>query len=168
MTWLERSVCATAFIVFVSIAALAQRPNEVVTWKGSLPVPAALRPGAKVTAKLEAKIQAGWHVYSISQPPGGPTPTVISVPEGQPFRLAGPVAGPVPHSVYDPNFQMQTEYYVDSATFRVPLRVAAGAASGPGKAMIDVIFQTCNDRICLPPATVHVPLSYRVLAPAGR
>lgn len=166
--WLRRGGVAAAIAVLIPVAAMAQTPSEVVKWHASLPAPGLVKRGGKVTAKLKAKIEPGWHVYSISQPPGGPTPTVISVPKGQRLRQVGPVTGPMPHSVYDPNFQMRTEFYRDSALFKIPLRATPKAALGAGKATIGVLFQACNDRICLPPSTVHVSLDFRIARPGHR
>lgn len=165
LTLLHRSSSAVLVAVVLSVAANGQTPDKVVTWVANLPSQGLVTQGKKFAARLEAKIQPDWHVYSISQPPGGPTATVITVPGSQLLRQAGTVIGPLPHSSYDPNFQMETEFYRDSAVFSVPLVVAPGAVAGSGRATIDVVFQACNDRICLPPATVHVPLSFRIVAP---
>ncbi len=35
--------------------------------------------------ELKAEIEAGWHLYSIEQPTGGPFPTKINVAENAPF-----------------------------------------------------------------------------------
>ena len=137
-------------------------PSEVVTWKASLSSSAPLKRGEKITAKLQATIKSGWHVYSISQMPGGPSPTIIGVPDGQLLSEAGTILGPLPREAYDPNFDMKTEFYERSAAFKVPLEVTATATPGAGKIVVKVRFQTCNDRICLPPSTVEVPLAFRV------
>jgi thiol:disulfide interchange protein DsbD len=101
-------------------------------------------------------------MYSISQPPGGPTTTEISVPAKQVLEAAGTITGPVPQTAYDPNFEMQTEFYEGSASFNVPLVVSSKAKPRPAKVVIDVLFQVCNDTMCLPPTTVHVPLAVTI------
>jgi thiol:disulfide interchange protein len=141
---------------------VAQSPSDVVKWSAALPSSKSLKPGAKLITRLEAKIKDGWHVYSITQPPGGPAPTIISVPRDQALRSDGEVTGTQPRSSYDPNFQMETQYYEESVRFRVPLAVYSSAKSGPANSVINVRFQTCDDRVCLPPATVHVRLSATV------
>jgi len=163
---LQRARSTLVLTAIFSMAAFGQAPDKVVTWTASLPAEGLIKPGAKINARLEARILPGWHVYSISQPPGGPTAAVISVPEGQMLRQAGTVTGPLPHSSYDANFEMKTEYYRDSAVFSVPLTPAPSAKAGPQQAIIDVLFQACNDRVCLPPKTAHVPLKFRVAGPS--
>jgi thiol:disulfide interchange protein DsbD len=132
------------------------------------PATAQVTAGAKFTANLTTKIAPGWHVYSITQPPGGPVATVITVPKGQPFTQAGAITGPMPEQAYDPNFDMQTEFYAESASFKVPLVVDLAAKPTPAKVVIDVLFQVCNDRFCLPPKTLRVDTSVMIgrVAPA--
>jgi thiol-disulfide isomerase/thioredoxin len=52
-----------------------------------------------------------------------------------------------------------TEFYQHSVNFDVPLVVDPAANSGLASAIIDVRFQTCNERLCLRPTTIHVPLA---------
>jgi DsbC/DsbD-like thiol-disulfide interchange protein len=157
-----RSLVCFGFLLTSLPLAKAQTPSQIVTWKASLNSSAPLKHGDKITAQLHATIRNGWHVYSISQLLGGPSPTIINVPDGQPLSQAGTILGPFPREAYDPNFNMKTEFYERSAAFKVPLEVAPTAKRGDGKIVIKVRFQTCNDRICLPPSTVEVPLNFRV------
>jgi DsbC/DsbD-like thiol-disulfide interchange protein len=154
-------VCFAFLLTFLPLAK-AQTPSQVVNWKASLNSSAPLKHGEKITAQLQATIRDGWHVYSISQPPGGPSPTIIGVPDGLPLSQAGTIIGPLPLEAYDPNFDMKTEFYERSAAFKVPLEVTPKAKPGSGNITIKVRFQTCNDRLCLPPSKIEVPLAFRV------
>jgi thiol:disulfide interchange protein DsbD len=142
--------------------AKAQDPGDIVQWRAKTTSKSAVKAGQKLVAMLEAKIADGWHLYSITQAPGGPTRTEIIVPAKQAVKLGGYITGPLPESSFDPNFQMQTEFYVNSAGFEVPLLVESAAKPGPGQANIEVRFQACNDRICLPPAKARVPLALTI------
>ena len=86
---------------------------------------------------------------------------MIAVPPASPFRLAGNVIAPLPITAPDANFNIETQYHAEEATFYVPLAVPAGAA-GRTPLDLDVTFQTCTDRFCLPPATERVSLSLLV------
>jgi thiol:disulfide interchange protein DsbD len=136
----------------------------VVQWSAKLASTQPLKPGDKAFATLDVEIESGWHMYSISQPPGGPTTTVISVPPKQVLQAAGTITGPVPQTVYDPNFKMDTEFYEEAASFKVPLVVDSKTKPGPAKVVIDVFFQVCNDRTCMLATTVHVPLKVMIAA----
>ena len=123
---------------------------------------AALHPGAKVTLNLTANIESGWHVYAVSQPPDSPViATDISVPAGQPLALAGEVAAPQPISRMDPTIGKQTDFYENSASFTLPLKVEKNARAGKHSFEVDLRFQACSNRLCLPPRTekIETPIS---------
>lgn len=134
----------------VCFATRAQRPTDVVKWTAEIT-------GTKSdvqSAKLSAAILGGWHVYALSQPSGGPTPLKISIPSTNSLTLAGPVSETKVVHRFDPNFNMETLYYLKSASFDLSLREGKAV---PGETLlIDVRFQACNDRLCLPPYTTHV------------
>ncbi len=154
-------------VVSLTMSARAQTATDIVQWTAT-PTPETVKPGAKVNAVLAAKIKAGWHVYSITQAGGGPFPTQISVPAAQVLKAAGAVVAPKPKTAYDPNFQMNTEFYEDSVRFQVPLVVVSDATLGQTSGTIDVRFQTCNDTLCLPPKTVHVPVAMTISPPGTK
>jgi thiol:disulfide interchange protein DsbD len=107
-------------------------------------------PGGKFTVKLRAVIPPGWHLYSLTQPPGGPIPSTIDVGPAA-FKLGGSIDGPVPTSAPDPNFGITSETYEDSAVFRLPISVSKDAAPGKQTLVTRFGYQTCNARYCLPP-----------------
>lgn len=159
--------CSIVLLVLWAVVTQPQKATDVVQWSAKPDGAQAVRVGQKIAASLDAKIETGWHVYSITQAPGGPTKAEISVPAGQPFKLSGAVVGPKPESAYDPNFEMKAEFYEKAASFKVPLAVVASAKPGEAKGTIDVLFQTCTDRICLPPTTAHVPLTVTIAGGAA-
>jgi thiol:disulfide interchange protein DsbD len=125
--------------------------------------------GGRISIKLQAQIQSGWHVYSISQMPGGPARSKISFPGEQPFKQDGLLEPPTPHTGFDPNFNMETETYEGIVEFKIPLRIASDAPTGAQKITIAVSYQTCNDTTCLPPHTTHllIPITIKAKATAA-
>jgi DsbC/DsbD-like thiol-disulfide interchange protein len=117
---------------------------------------AAVAPGPTLKVKLVAGIAPGWHLYSLKKLAGGPVATTITVPDGQLFQLAGKIEAPEPIALHDPNFDMEVEYYADSAEFVVPVKKAPHAKPGRQTLTIAARFQSCNDKICLPPRTVKL------------
>jgi thiol:disulfide interchange protein DsbD len=83
-------------------------------------------------------------------------PTSITIPDGQPFSLAGDIAEPLPASSFDGNFSKILEYHENKAVFTIPMKAAASAAAGKQTARVSISYQTCNDRLCLPPRQVAV------------
>ena len=119
-------------------------------------------PGRPFLVNLSAEIEAGWHLYALEEPPG-PTPTLISIPKTSPYALDGDIVSPAPTRVFDANFGVETAFFEDHATFTLPVRVASGASRTP--LTVEVVYQTCNDRLCLPPKLEQLVLQ---MAPGGK
>jgi DsbC/DsbD-like thiol-disulfide interchange protein len=144
------AIAGLALLLSSTAAIHGQRPSEIVKWNASV----TKSTGASTSVALSATIQDGWHVYALSQPVGGPTPLKISIPAGTPFSLQAPVVEGKVTRHDDPNFKMETLYYLNSANFTVAVKKEAGASSET--VPVDVRFQACSDRLCLPPYTAHL------------
>ncbi len=146
----QYTVVGFAILLGSCVAMLGQRPSEIVKWNATVTKSSA----ASASVALSATIQDGWHVYALSQPAGGPTPLKISIPAGVPFTLQTPVAEGKVTRHDDPNFKMETLYYLNSMNFTVSVK------KDPAKISeilpVDVRFQACSDRLCLPPYTAHL------------
>ena len=154
--------CATALSVG-SVSVLAQNP---VVWSASGPSGPVAR-GTVMVVHLTARIDGGWHVYSLTQPPGGPVPARISVAPDQPFTLAQPIVGPTVDKRFDPNFGINVETYDAQATFAVPIRIAPSAPRGHTSVALTARFQTCNATLCLPPRTERLTVPITMAAAGG-
>jgi thiol:disulfide interchange protein DsbD len=152
-------------VVVLLLAAITSRAQDRVEWLAKGPGKT-LRPGEKFAVILTAKIADGWHMYSFTQPPGGPSMSQATLAPKQPFKQAGSVGGPPPHKAYDPNFEMETESYEGTAVFTLPLIVEANAPPGVQNVAIDVRFQVCNENTCLPPKTVNLSAPVKIAAVA--
>jgi thiol:disulfide interchange protein DsbD len=137
-------------------ACLAAAPVDPVAWKLQNAPASPVQAGARFNVKLLAEVQDGWHLYSLKPMAEGPIPTRIWIAGGQPFSLAGAVQSPAPMVMQDPSFGMEVELYEGEAVFALPVRVAAGAAAGAQKLVVSASYQSCNNKLCLPPKTVKV------------
>lgn len=136
-----------------------------VAWEAKANLPAApLKTGDTFTIDLTAHIEKGWHLYSLTPIENGPRPTRITITAGQGFELGGKVRAPDPITAKDPNFGVETEFYEDNVTFTVPIKVTLQAAKGKTAATVQVRYQTCNDRNCLPPEVVKLPVPVEIAA----
>jgi len=163
-----------AFVVLATVMtwseAAAQGLNPV-TLSGRIE-PARVKPGQKATILITAKIDPTWHLYSLTQPPGGPRPTRITLEDGMPMAIEGSVQQPKPTVAPDPNFSMpgqppfMTETFEREAIFTVPVRISQDAPAGPQKFIVKVYFQACDDHQCLPPRTKRVEVE-GLIAQAG-
>ncbi len=160
-------VLLTAFgLVFVGTLAHAQNVAPV-HWSAEVKgAHGDYRPGQKLEVEVTAEIDDGWHMYSYPQPPHSPVKGMeITVPEGQPIEIAGGINSPKPESKMDPVFGAETRFYVDSASFTIPLKVKKKAPAGSQKLEFDVRYQMCDDHLCLPPRTDKLEVTLQI---AGR
>jgi thiol:disulfide interchange protein DsbD len=144
-------------LMAVSALAAAQRP---VVWSVATASRGPIPPGTVVNIELHARIDSGWHMYALTQGPGGPIRTQISVAPHQAFSLADSVRGPAPTKRFDPNFGINVDTYDQYVSFVVPIRVAATARPGQDSVRVNARFQTCDATLCLPPhtETLTVPI----------
>ena len=134
---MKRLVC-----LLLLVAALRADDKNPIRWALQA------KPGK---VELTARIDPGWHLYSLSQDPKGPRPTLIEVRDG--FRLAGKIQTPAPSVELDPTLDVEVSYYEDEVTFAIPV---VRARSDAKSARIAVTFQTCNAQRCLPPRTIEL------------
>ena len=155
--------CKTVLLL-AALPALAQGPNNV-KWSLALE-PAAVAPGSKVLARLEAQIDPGWHVYSMTS--AGAIPTTVKVAPNAAVEKVRVFQAP-PKKAYDPNFQLDTETYEGAAVFLLELQLKPDAAAGASEISAEVRYQTCNDKVCIPPRrqTVTATLTIDPAAPAA-
>jgi thiol:disulfide interchange protein DsbD len=105
-------------------------------------------------AKLAATIEGEWHLYAVEQPEGGPNPTRITIGENLPFQLDGKSTSPAPITKFDETFKIDTKFFAKSAEFNLPIKTTAETKADD--LAINVKYQVCDDKVCLPPKTVRV------------
>ena len=119
-------------------------------------ITAAVEPGQGDAADMlavTATLEEGWHLYAISQKPGGPIATRIKVSEDSPRQVAGgfaPDSEPHKRTVDDvPAWKgLVIEEHSGVVTWRAPLRPGTGEVRGA------VSLQLCQDTTCLPPKSI--------------
>jgi hypothetical protein len=144
-------ICAT--LLAFSLGAAAPDP---VAWKVEEAPLKPVKAGARFTVRVVAKIQEGWHLYSMKPMDDGPVPTRIWLADGQPFQPAGAVKGDEPQTMQDPTLKMELELYEGTAGFALPVKIAPGTAAGAQTMVVNATYQSCNNKMCLPPKTVKV------------
>lgn len=155
---------ASAAAVLSFAAPLPAQDNPVKWSFGTPAVQGKASPGALVKVNLTARIEPGWHLYSLKRIEDGPIPTTIRVPEGQPFAIKGEIDAPAPVVQKDPNFDTEVEYYHGEVEFTVPIRVATDAKPGDATLKLTARYQTCNDKLCLPPRVVNLEQPVKIVA----
>ncbi|HKX27585.1 MAG TPA: cytochrome c biogenesis protein CcdA [Blastocatellia bacterium] len=162
------TLAAAAVCLLAAANAPAQGLNPV-TLTARLD-PDQVKPGQGAKLLITAKIDPKWHLYSLTQPAGGPKPTQITLEEGGVFKLDGTPRQPKPKVAADPNFSQpgeppfMTETFETEAVFTVPLKAADDAPLGPQKVIVKFRFQACDDHQCLPPRTKPIEVEATIIA----
>jgi thiol:disulfide interchange protein DsbD len=113
--------------------------------------------GSTVPLKLTAKIEPGWHLYSLTIPKEL-YPTKITLAEN-PAVESSKVYQPPPVRTMDPNLKQEVETYSNQAEFFIPVTLTQDA-KGPVEMTANVRYRVCDDKQCLNPRTK--PASYKL------
>ena len=98
---------------------------------------------------VTAEMAQGWHVYSVTQPPGGPMRTRIKLSPADSYQIDSPFKPDRPPIVHPPDvFPVPAEEHHGRVTWSAPLRFAAGVE--PKKIKIEgaVEGQVCKE-VCI-------------------
>jgi hypothetical protein len=112
-----------------------------------------------VDVDVQAQVKDGWHVYSLTQTTGGPTPMTLTVAPSPPYTLAGPITGPPPRLAWDSTFRINSETYGGEAIFHVPVKFRSPTTITIPPLLIKVRSQACSDRLCLPARTTTLTVN---------
>lgn len=150
---------AGLLLTFSAQGALAIPPTPAHWTAGNLPTKP-VAPGARFSLILNARIDPGWHIYALEEPEGGPLATEIGLAEGDPVSLLR-VDEAQPRMLPDPVYKQPTGLFQDTATFTLHLQLPRQPLLHDTTLHVQVRYQSCNDKICLPPhtETVAVPLA---------
>ncbi|MEL7834143.1 protein-disulfide reductase DsbD family protein [Fodinibius sp. Rm-B-1B1-1] len=104
---------------------------------------------------IESTIEGDWHLYSIANDPdAGPYPTQFSSAD-QKLAIAGSIEESEPSIEMDPNFNAELGWHTGSATFTIPLAFQKELV-GSQEISLEVLYQVCDDKSCLPPKTKSI------------
>ena len=166
--WGRRGLSILALVS--SLATMAVATPVPVHMTASV-TPSTAHPGEVVTATVHVDIDPGWHVYSSTPPAvGGPSATaIVSLAQSTPASLT---VEDTPLRKHDPNFDLDVAYHENKATFtrqfRIPASVGSSQPEGAASTLIvdaaNLVFhyQTCNDKVCLPPTDTNLPISVAI------
>lgn len=122
---------------------------DPVKWKIQLEDPGT----AEKAIVFTATAQAGWHVYDMDLPSGGPVSTAFTFETLNGVELIGkPVPSKQPTSVYDEQFSMNLRWYSGTIAFTQAFKVTDPAKF---KLVGELEYMACNDQTCLPPDRVE-------------
>jgi thiol:disulfide interchange protein len=149
---LTKGMWKTIFALLAVSTLYAQGDRNYVQWTFEVSPPS-VAPGADVLGKLTGTIESGWHLYSITTPPG-PIPTTIRL-AGNPAVESMAIFQPKPERKFDPNFNADTETYTGNVVFLLKIKTAK-SASGDVELVAMPRYQVCSATQCIPPVTKQV------------
>jgi len=120
--------------------------------------------GRTVPLTLQADIAKGWHIYSLTQRPGGPIPLRLDLLGAADVVVRGVIKAPQPERAFDKNFGIETEVYSGSPRFTIPVGVAGRSLSGLRKFQVGARYQACSATLCLPARTDKLDVALRITA----
>ncbi|MDR6085167.1 thiol:disulfide interchange protein [Chryseobacterium sp. SORGH_AS909] len=104
-------------------------------------------------AVLNATIENGWHIYSKDLPEDTGIPTEYKV-SGKNIELVGKFTETgKKHEEFSEAFGGTIVYYSNSAGFKQKFKLKDAAK--PGEVVAEIMYQTCDDRVCLAPNTLE-------------
>ncbi|WP_255233426.1 protein-disulfide reductase DsbD family protein [Aliifodinibius salipaludis] len=112
--------------------------------------PDQVKAGEVFEVKVKASIDGEWHLYSIANDPdAGPYPTQFSSTSSD-VAIAGELQESKPSIEMDPNFNAELGWHTKEATFTIPIALRSDV-SGSSEVELEVLYQVCDDKSCLPP-----------------
>lgn len=152
-----------ALLLIPLLAATSAAPRKPVRWTivgGG--APRTVVSGQTVRIVLEADIDKGWHIYSLTQKPGGPVPLRFQLIGAADVGVRGGIRAPKPVTKFDKNFGIETELHSGKARFSLPLAVPAGSLTGKRDLHVAARYQACSETLCLPARTEKLALTLRI------
>lgn len=143
---MKRITLILGVLFFTSLGAFAQIVDPI-SWSYS----AKKNSATTATVYIKATLDKGWHLYSQTVKPDGPTATVFTFPKSKYYTLVGKTIEPKPVVKFEKVFNMNVAFFQDQAIFQQKVKLNKGAKSVKGK----VEYGVCNDQSCLPPSEVE-------------
>ena len=108
----------------------------------------------------KASIEEKWHVYaavlSNDEEAFGPIPTSIDLDSADNFQLVGSLQDGEYHTAYDPNFDMDLNFFEEHAEFRQKIKITS-----PGEQIVTgaLNYMACDDEKCIFPDPVALKIT---------
>jgi uncharacterized protein YyaL (SSP411 family) len=151
-----------------AVAAAAREPDpadmlpggqSVVNARANPAADATIAPGRDLDVVVTVTVKKGWHVYA--NPTGAETlqPTTLTLPDGQPAKLLEVRYPRGSAALVTPGSDEKASIYEGEIKLTARLRLDAQAKPGPLALKLKLGYQACNDRACLAPASLSVPVT---------
>lgn len=103
-------------------------------------------------AKLTASMEGGWHIYSKDIPEDSGIPTEVKISGDNIVPVGTTVEKGKKHDEFSEAFGTRIVYYSNTVDFI--RRFKLKDPSKPATVIMEITYQTCDDRVCLAPNTL--------------
>jgi thiol:disulfide interchange protein DsbD len=129
--------------------------------------PLELKAGEKATVKVALTIAPTWHVNANPPALDYMIPTEVKLTGGPGLTIGHPVYPPAKHVKLSFEETALAVYDGEGTEISVPIEVAANATGGARSLAGQLKFQSCNDQVCLAPATVPFKVALTITGGAS-
>lgn len=163
---LALAVSLTLSAPAASLSGPAQPPEEVL--KAKLFVSRALVvPGEILKIAVQASLAKSWHIHADKVGDEFLIPTSLAVEPQEGIEVVEIVYPKSRSGKFD---YSETAIDVFDGEFLVGalVKFSSGSSPGPRKLKVKFRYQACDDRGCLPPKTLELPVEIEVIIPGGQ
>src|SRR5262249_8540849 len=135
--------------------------TAVVAARAALARPGPVAPGGTFEATVTLTIKSGWHVYANPTGTENLIPTTVSLAPGQHAKLVKVdyPAGQI--KALEASGGEKAALYEGTAKLKVRIQLDGSSKEAPDSLKLQVRYQACNDRACLAPTSLAVPVSLK-------
>ena len=134
-------------------------PPAAETLVHATAAPVSLKAGGTAEAIVHVEVQSGWHINANPPSPDYMLPTVVELTAAHGVR-AGKAAYPAGQKLKVGFDEHPLAVFTGAFDVRVPVTAATDAAGGTLQGKVK--FQSCNDQLCLTPASVPFTVAVTV------
>lgn len=124
-------------------------------------------PGESLRLAVGLDISEGWHTYGRNPDIEFLIPTSVELRHRQDIEIAE-IHSPVPHIISDPFLHEDIRSFTGTVWFVSEIRVESDAPTGEFPLELNVQFQACDEKRCLPPETINFQLDLTISDSSGR
>jgi hypothetical protein len=139
--------------------------HSVVTVSTNLSPSASVAPGKEFDVFVTLTIKEGWHLSANPTHSDVLKPTTLTLPTDQGDQLTGVDYPAGQMKILASSGSEKVAVYEGTAKLTAHVRIDSSTEAGPLSLAFKLRYQACNDRECLAPATLSIPLELTVQRP---
>lgn len=150
-----KKVFYTILIFIFTLSLKAQDKHMQVTANPSV---STAKAGETIYIKVNITLDEFWYTYALHSQLGeegiGPNPTELTIKPEDIFENVATIYADKPKQKFDKGFEFDVDYYVNKASFIVPIKIKKDVDFSKDEAYADFYIQLCDTTSCLPPESI--------------